>query len=118
MVVERSAIFHLDTSVVDPLLPPKSDAELDARIQEKLHPTGVAGPRAFHVSAFDLADDEANHNPYKSDEERVVDPLFPPRTDAELDRMIALKGKEQEEEQRDQEEYRVAVGLPPLYIGS
>ncbi len=74
-VPERSAIFHLKQVVVDPLDPPRSDAELAARIQEKLHPTGVAGPRAFNISSFELADDEANHNPYKSDEERVFDPL-------------------------------------------
>ncbi len=115
---DRAPVFHLAEAVVDPLAPPKSDQELLARIQEKLHPTGVAGPRAFSVSSFELADDEANHNPHKSDEERVVDPLFPPKTDRELERITALQNTTSEQQVINEDEYRAAVGLPPLLVGS
>lgn len=114
---EQGSVFHLAEAVVDPLPPLKSDAELASRIQEKLHPTGVAGPRAFNVSSFELADDEANPNPYKTDMERAFDPLFPPKTDQQLDQIIAKKNATNEE-QVDDDEYRAAVGVPPQLLGA
>lgn len=119
---DRPQVFHLSEAVVNPLPPPKTDQELLARIQEKLHPTGSYGSRTPLVSTFEIADDEANHTPCKPQESLVFDPLHPPKTDVELDALRQKKDQTTRVETHtkvlDDDELQAATGCERTLVGA
>ncbi|MFZ2024721.1 MAG: hypothetical protein WAV51_00335 [Microgenomates group bacterium] len=119
---ERTCVFHLAEAVVNPLAPPKTDQELLARIQEKLHPTGSYGSRTPLVSTFEMADDEAKHTPCKPPEVLVFDPLYPPKTDAELDQQIQAKPQvvvvQTDIQELDEDTLKAATGCGLTLVGA